>query len=55
MPGSRSNPMMKVAGKSGWDRASGSPPPELPPHVVAETRERYLAAYELLTGTPLST
>ncbi len=42
-----------LTGKSGWDRASGSPPPELPPHVVAGTRERYLAAYELLTGTPL--
>jgi len=39
--------------ESGWDRASGSPPPELPAHVVAGTRERYLTAYELLTGTPL--
>jgi phosphoribosylaminoimidazole-succinocarboxamide synthase len=35
---------------SGWDRVS--PPPELPEDVVAATRERYVAAYEQLTGTP---
>lgn len=35
---------------SGWDRVS--PPPELPADVVAATRERYVAAYERLTGTP---
>jgi phosphoribosylaminoimidazole-succinocarboxamide synthase len=35
---------------SGWDRVS--PPPELPDDVVAATRERYVAAYEQLTGTP---
>jgi phosphoribosylaminoimidazole-succinocarboxamide synthase len=33
---------------SGWDRVS--PPPELPDDVVAATRERYVAAYETLTG-----
>jgi phosphoribosylaminoimidazole-succinocarboxamide synthase len=33
---------------SGWDRVS--PPPELPEDVVAATRERYIAAYEQLTG-----
>src|SRR3712207_4963091 len=33
---------------SGWDRVS--PPPELPPDVVESTRERYVAAYEQLTG-----
>ena len=33
---------------SGWDRVS--PPPELPEDVVAATRERYVAAYEQLTG-----
>jgi len=33
---------------SGWDRAA--PPPELPDDVVAATRERYVAAYEQLTG-----
>ena len=33
---------------SGWDRVS--PPPELPDDVVAATRERYVTAYEALTG-----
>jgi phosphoribosylaminoimidazole-succinocarboxamide synthase len=33
---------------SGWDRVS--PPPELPDDVVAATRDRYVAAYEQLTG-----
>jgi phosphoribosylaminoimidazole-succinocarboxamide synthase len=33
---------------SGWDRVSA--PPELPDDVVAATRERYVTAYELLTG-----
>ncbi len=33
---------------SGWDRVS--PPPELPDDVVAATRERYVVAYEQLTG-----
>jgi phosphoribosylaminoimidazole-succinocarboxamide synthase len=35
---------------SGWDRVS--PPPQLPEDVVAATRERYVAAYEQLTGQP---
>jgi phosphoribosylaminoimidazole-succinocarboxamide synthase len=33
---------------SGWDRVS--PPPELPSDVVEATRERYITAYERLTG-----
>jgi phosphoribosylaminoimidazole-succinocarboxamide synthase len=33
---------------SGWDRAST--PPELPEEIVAKTQERYMTAYELLTG-----
>jgi phosphoribosylaminoimidazole-succinocarboxamide synthase len=33
---------------SGWDRVS--PPPELPADVVAATRERYVTAYQQLTG-----
>ena len=33
---------------SGWDRVS--PPPELPEDVVAATRDRYVRAYEQLTG-----
>ncbi len=39
-----------TGGGSGWDRASGEPPPPLPPEVVARTRARYVEAYELLTG-----
>ncbi|WP_323747982.1 phosphoribosylaminoimidazolesuccinocarboxamide synthase [Catenulispora rubra] len=35
---------------SGWDRASDTPPPLLPPEVVAATRARYVEAYERLTG-----
>ena len=34
---------------SGWDRVSS--PPELPADVVEATRERYVTAYERLTGT----
>jgi phosphoribosylaminoimidazole-succinocarboxamide synthase len=37
---------------SGWDRVS--PPPELPDDVVAATRERYVTAYEHLTGHPFA-
>ena len=36
--------------ESGWDRASGEPPPPLPHEVVERTRGRYVEAYELLTG-----
>jgi phosphoribosylaminoimidazole-succinocarboxamide synthase len=36
--------------ESGWDRASGEPPPPLPDEVVERTRARYVEAYELLTG-----
>ena len=39
---------------SGWDRASDSPPPRVPADVVERTRDRYLEAYERLTGTSLS-
>ena len=37
--------------ESGWDRASGEPPPPLPDAVVELTRARYLEAYERLTGS----
>ncbi|HEY3528712.1 MAG TPA: phosphoribosylaminoimidazolesuccinocarboxamide synthase [Nocardioides sp.] len=37
---------------SGWDRASGEPPPPLPEPVIEHTRARYLEAYETLTGLP---
>lgn len=39
--------------ESGWDRGSDDPPPPLPAVVVAQTRERYLEAYNRLTGHPL--
>lgn len=35
---------------SGWDKAS--PPPPLPPEVVAQTRAKYIQAHEILTGQP---
>ena len=38
---------------SGWDRDADTPPPALPTDVVARTRDRYLEAYERLTGAPL--
>ncbi|MEZ7129623.1 phosphoribosylaminoimidazolesuccinocarboxamide synthase [Nonomuraea sp. AD125B] len=40
--------------ESGWDKSSGNPPPRLPDHVVERTRQRYLEAYERLTGAPFS-
>jgi len=36
--------------ESGWDRASGDSPPPLPARVIERTRERYLQAYERITG-----
>jgi phosphoribosylaminoimidazole-succinocarboxamide synthase len=36
--------------ESGWSKDSGDPPPPLPPEVVDRTRQRYVEAYELLTG-----
>ena len=35
---------------SGWDRSGATPPPALPDEVVAQTRARYVEAYERLTG-----
>ncbi|GAA3685382.1 phosphoribosylaminoimidazolesuccinocarboxamide synthase [Nonomuraea antimicrobica] len=40
--------------ESGWDKSSGNPPPRLPDHVVERTRQRYLEAYERVTGVPFS-
>ncbi len=37
--------------RSGWDKESD--PPQLPPEIVAQTRERYLTAYQRLVGKPL--
>ena len=41
-----------LAHDSGWDQTSDTPPPALPDDVVAVTRERYLEAYQRLTGAP---
>jgi phosphoribosylaminoimidazole-succinocarboxamide synthase len=37
---------------TGWDK--NSPPPRLPAEVVAKTREKYLEAYERLTGQKIT-
>jgi phosphoribosylaminoimidazole-succinocarboxamide synthase len=39
-----------LSAESGWDRSSGEAPPALPDDVVAATRDRYVEAYERLTG-----
>jgi phosphoribosylaminoimidazole-succinocarboxamide synthase len=39
---------------SGWDRSGDAPPPPLPADVVALTRDRYVQAFERLTGTPFA-
>jgi len=36
--------------ESGWDPNSGQPPPPLPDRVIERTRERYMQAYERITG-----
>lgn len=60
-PGVPQNPFDKqyirdwlVSEASGWDRGSGEPPPPLPGHVVERTRQRYVEAYERLTGARFS-
>ena len=40
--------------KSGWDPNGEAPAPELPEEIVAKTRDRYLLAYERLTGSTFS-
>lgn len=35
---------------SGWDRHGDAPPPPLPASIVAATRERYIEAYERISG-----
>lgn len=37
---------------SGWDK--NSPPPELPPDVVEQTRSKYIEAYERITEQPFA-
>ncbi|MCB0931728.1 MAG: phosphoribosylaminoimidazolesuccinocarboxamide synthase [Mycobacterium sp.] len=36
--------------ESGWDRHGSTPPPHLPASVVEATRERYIEAYERISG-----
>lgn len=36
--------------ESGWDRSGDTPPPPLPEDVVRRTRDRYVQAYERITG-----
>ena len=43
-----------TSSESGWDRKAGGPPPELPEHVVEQTRAKYVEAYERLTGETFS-
>jgi phosphoribosylaminoimidazole-succinocarboxamide synthase len=38
---------------TGWDHSP--PPPQLPEHVVAATTQRYVDAYERITGRPFET
>jgi len=38
------------ASSTGWDKTP--PAPEIPPEVVARTREKYIEAYERITGEP---
>ncbi len=35
---------------SGWDRHGDQPPPPLPPQIVTATRDRYIEAYERISG-----
>ena len=43
-----------LTGPAGWSKSSGEKPPALPDDVIQATRERYIEAYELLTGSPFS-
>ncbi|HET6728820.1 MAG TPA: phosphoribosylaminoimidazolesuccinocarboxamide synthase [Jiangellaceae bacterium] len=39
-----------TSSESGWNRSSDEDPPPLPEDVIARTRERYVEAYERITG-----
>ena len=43
-----------TSAKSGWDKSAGTPPPPLPGSVVEATRERYIEAYERISGRRFS-
>ena len=36
--------------ESGWDRHGSQPPPPLPDDIVVATRDRYINAYERISG-----
>ena len=40
--------------ESGWDRYGSGPPPALPPAIAAATRDRYIEAYERISGLAFS-
>ncbi|MGH9172249.1 MAG: phosphoribosylaminoimidazolesuccinocarboxamide synthase [Acidimicrobiales bacterium] len=46
-------PVRDWAEGTGWDKASAAPP--MPDDVVAATRERYVSAYELISGRSFAT
>ena len=39
-----------TSAESGWDRHGDRPPPPLPPQIVTATRDRYIEAYERISG-----
>jgi phosphoribosylaminoimidazole-succinocarboxamide synthase len=43
-----------LSAESGWDKNSGEAPPALPEVVIEKTRERYVEAFERLTGESFS-
>lgn len=43
-----------LTGPGGWSKSSGLLPPTLPPDIIDATRQRYIEAYELLTGQPFT-
>ncbi|MHB8245279.1 MAG: phosphoribosylaminoimidazolesuccinocarboxamide synthase [Acidimicrobiales bacterium] len=45
-------PVRDWAESTGWDKSSA--PPAMPPEVIAATRDRYIAAYERLSGMRLA-
>ncbi len=40
-----------TSAQSGWDRHGDAPPPALPQEVIERTRQRYVDAYERVTGS----
>jgi phosphoribosylaminoimidazole-succinocarboxamide synthase len=51
-PGYDKQPVRDWLEASGWDKQP--PPPHLPAEVVAATRQRYVEAYERLSGRAIT-